>query len=180
MLLKPFVLPLLAVGARGESSSGYRSAAYFVNWYSIIYLNNIFYCANNQFRVIYGRNFTPQALPIDQLTHVLYAFLDINLDTGEVQVFLYCKIIPKSVPNNASRLLIDSWADTNIHFAGDSLEAGNNLYSCLKQLYLLKKQNRNLKTLLSIGGWTYSQHFALPASTSSGRSTFASSAVALV
>jgi chitinase len=87
MLLKLFVLPLWAVGARGEASSGYRSVAYFVNWYTISYSNNTCSWANNYNRAIYGRNFTPQALPTDQLTHVLYAFSDINPDTGEVQVF---------------------------------------------------------------------------------------------
>ncbi|CAN9129068.1 unnamed protein product [Alternaria alternata] len=113
---------------------------------------------------IYTWNFQPQEIPAKRLTHLLYSFAD-NKPDGTV-------------------FLTDSYADVEKHYATDSWnDVGNNLYGSLKQLQILKAKNRNLKVLLSIGGWTYTntnKHMDGPMATAEGRQRFASSCVELI
>lgn len=63
--------------------SGYRNAAYFVNW-CVGILGDIWKEADHS-RAIYARNYQPQQLPASDLTHVIYAFANIQTD-GTVYV----------------------------------------------------------------------------------------------
>ncbi|KAF8201052.1 glycoside hydrolase superfamily [Mycena galopus ATCC 62051] len=128
-----------------KRATGKVSMGYFTNW------------------GIYGANFQPTDIVTSTLTHILYAFADVDPTTGIIS-------------------LTDLYADTQKHFPTDSwTETGNNLYGCLKQMYLLKLANRNLKVSLSIGGYTYSQdgHFAFVTDATS-RATFVTSAVGMI
>ncbi|WVF67532.1 hypothetical protein IAT40_002288 [Kwoniella sp. CBS 6097] len=94
-------------------------------------------------------------------THIIYAFA--NVDAGSGNVFLS-----------------DPWADTQYPYPGDNTEdSGNNLYGNLKQLFLLKEANRNLKIQLGIGGATYSSNFA-NINDAQWRQNFVDSSIALV
>jgi chitinase len=75
----------------------------------------------------------------------------------------------------------DEWADLQIAYPGDDTSAnGTNVYGGIKQLYLLKKNNRSLKTMLSIGGATYSSNVPPVLASDSLRKTFATSAITLM
>lgn len=120
------------------------NAAYFCNW------------------GIYGRGYAPSAVPVSQLTHLLYAFADVNPTTGAC-------------------FLTDLWADEQIHYTGDSWnDTGSNLYGNFKQFLLMKKQNRGLKLMLSIGGWTFGPHFAPMAASANLRANFVFTAIQIL
>ncbi|OBT39567.1 hypothetical protein VE00_09467 [Pseudogymnoascus sp. WSF 3629] len=124
------------------SENKFRTVAYFASWSAY-------------------KNFTPQELPYQDLTHVLYAFAGINSGIGGIY--------------------IDVYADTQKLFPGDHLNnTKRDLYGNFKQLYLLKKRNRNLKVLLSIGGAGSSANFTSATSSLLGRQIFAGASVALV
>lgn len=105
----------------------------------------------------YDRDFQVSELPASRLTHVNYAFA--NIVDGRC-------------------VLGDPWADVQKTFPGDTWEdssanrAGN--FGALRRL---KASHPNLRTLISVGGWTWSGRFSEVASTAAGRTTFARSCV---
>lgn len=127
------------------TQAGFRTVGYYVNW------------------AIYGRNWGPQNIQSDQLTHLLYAFAGIDNKTGEAT-------------------LTDSFADVQKQWPGDNTtdNSTDNLYGNLKQIYLHKKKHRNFKTLLSIGGWSLRTYFAPALDNETGRKTFAKTSVQLL
>ena len=75
----------------------------------------------------------------------------------------------------------DKWADEDIHYPGDSWnDVGTNLYGNFKAIYNIKKQHRQIKVLLSIGGWTYYTEFNPVVIYPPNRSKFVASAVRLI
>ncbi|KAH6625651.1 glycoside hydrolase superfamily [Boeremia exigua] len=110
---------------------------------------------------MYGRQHFVTDLPAEKLTKITYAFANVNSTTGEV-------------------FLSDEWADIQFHYPGDAFTNGTQLFGNLNQLYKLKQQHRNLKTSLSVGGWSYRENFKTALATSAGRARFAETALTLV
>ncbi|KAF2214352.1 glycoside hydrolase family 18 protein [Cercospora zeae-maydis SCOH1-5] len=131
--------------AGNAGPTGFKTVGYYASW------------------SIYARNWPPQNIQSEQLTHLLYAFAGIDNKTGEAS-------------------LTDPFADVQKKFDGDNPKdnSTSNLYGNLKQIYLLKKKNRNLKTLLSIGGWNLRTYFAPALANEQGRKTFARTGVQLL
>ncbi|KZV78356.1 hypothetical protein EXIGLDRAFT_783948 [Exidia glandulosa HHB12029] len=77
----------------------------------------------------------PAEVDTSGLTHILYSFASCSNTTGHISV---------------------NDDDTKKKFDGDSEDDSTNLLGGLKQMYLLKQKQRNLKVLLSVGGYTAS------------------------
>ncbi|KAG6012601.1 hypothetical protein E4U54_007420 [Claviceps lovelessii] len=111
---------------------------------------------------IYGAKFFVNDIPASQLTHLAYAFANVDNKTGEV-------------------ILSDTYADLQYAYPGDNTNSsGINVYGNIKQMFLLKKKYRNLKTTLSVGGWSYRVNFPPMLAQDITRDAFVKSAIKLV
>ena len=108
---------------------------------------------------VYGRDYHVTDIPAASLTHINYAFANISPE-GEC-------------------VLGDPYADTDKAYPGDTWDPGAKRGS-FHQLELLKQQHPKLRTMISIGGWTWSARFSDVALTAASRKKFASSCVAFM
>jgi chitinase len=108
---------------------------------------------------VYGRDYHVPDIPAEHLTHVLYAFANVSA-AGECE-------------------LGDPYADIDKFYPGDTWDAGA-LRGSFHQLQLLKQAHPHLRTLLSVGGWTWSGRFSDAALTDGSRERLASSCVRMI
>ena len=77
-------------------------------------------------------------------------------------------------------LLSDVYADLQYQYPGDVPTNGTQLFGNFNQLYKLKQKNRNLKTSLSVGGWSFRNNFKTALASNATRYRFAESSLKLV
>jgi chitinase len=109
---------------------------------------------------VYGRKYFPWDMPSDKLTHINYSFGNLT-PSGEIAWHDTWSDLDKRYPERG-----DTWNDPP-----------GGVYGNIKHLFELKKKNRHLKILLSIGGWTLSKHFPSVLADPSKRSIFVNSSL---
>ncbi|NDI35829.1 glycosyl hydrolase family 18 protein [Chengkuizengella sediminis] len=149
-----------------EANSNYKIVGYYPSWGA------------------YGRDYQVWDMDVSKVTHINYAFADICWDgrhgnpdpTGPNPTTWTCQDENGTIDvPNGSIVLGDPWIDVQKSNPGDTWDEpikGN-----IKQLNLLKEQNPHLKTMISVGGWTWSNRFSDAAASQITRENFANSAV---
>jgi len=106
---------------------------------------------------IYARNYEVADIPAEKVSIINYAFANINPNTGTI-------------------ILGDPYADIDKFYPGDCWD-NDCLRGNFHQLQILKQNYPHLRTLISVGGWTWSTYFSDVAMTEESREVFAQSCV---
>lgn len=138
--LPPAAVALLCSTLPIAAQSASRIVGYFPSW------------------GIYARNYHVPNIPASRLTHINYAFA--NVQNGVIA-------------------LGDPYADIDRWYPGDCWNPGCRRGS-FERLRILKQQHPHLRTLISVGGWTWSGSFSDAVLTPAARATFAQSIVDFV
>ncbi|WP_333001883.1 glycosyl hydrolase family 18 protein [Vibrio coralliilyticus] len=127
---------------------------------------------------IYGRDFTVDNIPADNLTHILYGFIPIcgpNESVKSVGGNSYNALMTacKGVPDYEV-VIHDPWAAYQKSFPQAGHEYSSPIKGNYAMLMALKQRNPDLKIIPSIGGWTLSDPF-FDFTTKANRDTFVAS-----
>lgn len=112
---------------------------------------------------IYGREFTVDNIPVDNLTHILYGFIPIcgpNESLKSVGGNSYNALMTacNGVPDYEV-VIHDPWAAYQKSFPQAGHEHSSPIKGNYAMLMALKQRNPDLKIVPSIGGWTLSDPF---------------------
>ena len=108
---------------------------------------------------MYERDFHVAEIAAEKLTHINYGFANLTAE--------------------GTCALGDPYADTEKFHAGDSMEAGA-LRGSFNQLQKLKQAHPHLRTMISVGGWTWSGNFSPAAAGPESRAKLAQSCAAFM
>lgn len=127
---------------------------------------------------IYGRDYTVDNIPADNLTHILYGFIPIcgpNESVKSVGGNSYNALMTACQGVNDYEVVIhDPWAAFQKSFPQAGHEYSSPIKGNYAMMMALKQRNPDLKIIPSIGGWTLSDPF-FDFTTKANRDTFVAS-----
>lgn len=127
---------------------------------------------------IYGRDYTVDNLPADNLTHILYGFIPVcgpNESVKSVGGNSYNALMTACNGVNDYEVVIhDPWAAFQKSFKQAGHEYSTPIKGNYAMMMALKQRNPDLKIIPSIGGWTLSDPF-FDFTTKANRDTFVAS-----
>ena len=124
---------------------------------------------------IYGRNFQVADIPGNQLTHVIYSFLDLK-STGEVALFDSFAAVDKRF---TAAETVSGEADLWYYPPSDP-RSQQTVWGNFNQLAQLKQKYPHLRVSIALGGWTLSANFSSVTATAAGREKLANSIVSFL
>ncbi|MFF2886244.1 glycosyl hydrolase family 18 protein [Paenibacillus sp. NPDC057967] len=140
--------------------SNYTNVTYYISWAAYTSADS--------------RNFQPEDMDVSQVTHINYAFADIcwkkvgsNGRDCQVDKSEDAEELPYDIP------LQDRYVHDGEMIVGDKMVDIQNF----NKFAAIKEENPHLKLLVSVGGWTFSNHFSDMAASEETRRAFAASAV---
>jgi len=121
---------------------------------------------------IYGRDYQLADVPAEELTHLIYAFADLNA-AGEMTLFdSYAATEKRFSAEESVTGEADLW-----YYPPEDPRSEQTIWGNFNQLKLLKEQYPHLTVSIAVGGWTLSDHFSTVTATEAGRDTFSDSIV---